>query len=303
MRGDFLAYREHFPNTPELPSTDPDATARFTEATAALADPASATSRAVDAALAGSEVVLVRGFLGNWMPGNLVQVRRALRRRGADAWIARHAAGRTIEDNAARLAARLATSGDRPLWLLGHSKGGMEALGAATRPHVEARLRGVLTAQTARGPSPVLESLLERKHQASLSGWHRRLAEAVQRIGLRLIGAHVGGLELTGERIRAAARQADEVVRPYPHVQAASWSIRPTTWLDSFHERLGEIAPGVAHDGQFYLHDLIWPNTPNVLLGEVDHAQPAMGGFGFDPVAFWLAMVAVALGRPGSSGG
>ena len=34
MRGDFLAYREHFPNTPELPSTDPDATARFTEATA-----------------------------------------------------------------------------------------------------------------------------------------------------------------------------------------------------------------------------------------------------------------------------
>lgn len=296
MRGDFLAYREHFPNTPALPAVDPVHTERFADAVAALADDASETSRAVDAALDGAEVVLIRGFLGNWMPGNLVAVRRALRARGADAWIARHPAGRTIEDNAGRLAARLA-GGDRPLWLLGHSKGGMEALAAATDGGVEPRVRAVLTAQTARGPSPVLESLLERAHQDSLGGWHRRLAEASQRIGLRVIGAHVGGLELTGERIREAARRADAVDRPYPHVQAASWSIRPTTWLDSFHERLGEIAPGVAHDGQFYLRDMIWPNTPNVLLAEVDHAQPAMGGFGFDPVVFWRAMVAVGLGE------
>ena len=118
--------------------------------------------------------------------------------------------------------------------------------------------------------------------------------------GLGLLGARRGGLELTGERIRQAAARADAVTRRYPHIQAASWSIQPTSWLDSFHERLGEIAPGVAHDGQFYLADMLWPDTPNVLLAEVDHAQPAMGGFGFDPVLFWRGLVAVALAQPGA---
>jgi len=296
MSAAFTDYRRHFPNTPALELPSLRATEHFERAVAALADDESETSRAVDGALQGAEVVLVRGFLGNWMPGNFIRVRRELARRGASVWIARHSAGRTIDDNADALATRLQKSDrSRPLWLLGHSKGGMEALGAANRPGVSERVRAVLTAQTARGPSPVLESLLLRKHQDSLGGARRRWAEAIQRLGLRLLGAHRGGLELTGDRILRAAAKADAVARAYPHVQAASWSIRPTTWLDSFHERLGEIAPGVAHDGQFYLADMLWPDTPNVLLGEVDHAQPAMGGFGFDPVIFWRGLVAVAL--------
>lgn len=67
-------------------------------------------------------------------------------------------------------------------------------------------------------------------------------------------------------------------------------------WLDSFHERLGEIRPGVAHDGQFYLDDLVWPGLPHVLLPHLDHAQPVMDGFGFDSRRYWLALVLLALG-------
>ena len=83
----------------------------------------------------------------------------------------------------------------------------------------------------------------------------------------------------------------DAAHRDYPVWQTASWSSQPTTWLDSFHERLGEIRPGCAHDGQFFLEDLIWPGLPHVLLSHVDHAQPAMGGFGFDHVRYWKVVL------------
>ena len=82
--------------------------------------------------------------------------------------------------------------------------------------------------------------------------------------------------------------------------ETASWSSQPTAWLDSFHERLGEIGPGRAHDGQFFLDDLIWPGLPHVLLPDVDHAQPAVGGHGFDPARYWLAVLSVAPAMPES---
>jgi hypothetical protein len=93
-----------------------------------------------------------------------------------------------------------------------------------------------------------------------------------------------------------ATVDAGAEARRYRVLQTASWSATPTTWLDSFHQRLGEIAPGVAHDGQFFLHELVWPALPNVLLPRVDHAQPAMGGHGFDHARYWAAMISLILG-------
>ena len=56
-----------------------------------------------------------------------------------------------------------------------------------------------------------------------------------------------------------------------------------------------EIAPLRAHDGQFLLEDLIWPGLPHVLLPEVDHAQPVLGGAGFDAARYWMTLLAVLL--------
>lgn len=294
----FLAYREHFPRTPRLdPLPDPSTTRAFADVFAALGSIDDAGLRARCGPFAATTtVVFVRGYLGGFMPGNLVGPCRAARRAGFDALVAPMKSGGTIEENVARLGALLDRRTTRSrLVFCGHSKGGLESLVLLRgRPDLAARCDGVLLSQTPRGPSRVLECLIESAHDATLTGPLRRAAVAVQRGGLRAMGGVPGGRELIGPRIfDVTAGLAAE--RPFPIMQTSSWSTRPTSWLDSFHERLGEIRPGVAHDGQFYLEDLLWPGLPHVLLPHVDHAQPVMGGFGFPHERYWSAMLVLLL--------
>lgn len=290
--GTFEAYLELYPNTPavELPSME--TTERFAQAwdwEDAFLD------AAVRRAAADLEIVFVRGYLGNWMPGNLVGPARALADLGLQARILSNWTGRTVEHNVDVLRRQL--KGDRSLLLCGHSKGGLECLALADAfPEVEARTRGVILSQTPRGASGVLESLLLRTHEASVPGVKRWAEEWTQRLGLYTIGAHRGGLQLTEGPLGELVQRLDASSRPYPVWQTASWSSQPTTWLDSFHGRLEEIRPGCAHDGQFFLEDLIWPGLPHVLLGHVDHAQPVMGGFGFDEARYWKVLIALFAG-------
>lgn len=284
--GRFDDYRDLYPATPPLARPDEGPTDRFVDAWSWSDD---ALDRRVRNAAAGVRVLLVRGYLGNWMPGNLVAPTEGLRAAGVDATLLRNAAGATVEANVARLQGQIPDDGV-PLLLCGHSKGGLECLALADR--LGDRVVGVILSQTPRGPSGVLESLLLKEHQHTLSGPKRRAEEWVQRLGLHAIGAAEGGRQLTRERLAALIDALDRP-RPFPVWQTASWSDQPTTWLDSFHGRLGEIRPGCAHDGQFFLEDLIWPGLPHVLLPRVDHAQPVMGGFGFDPVRYWKVLVAL----------
>lgn len=286
----FWTFRELYPRTPELPNPGRDLTASFCEHWHRADDDAALKREA-----ARTTVVLVRGFLGNWMPGNLVGVRAALRRMGFDVVLWRGDTSASLRDNVEPLVRALMTRGTREqLVMCGHSRGGhLARLALAASPELSARCRGVVLSQTPRGPSLVVESLLQRRHQASLVGWHRRTAELLQRAGLIAVGARAGGLELTQPVFGELLREIDALPSPFPVVQMASWSSQPTTWLDSFHERLDEIAPGVAHDGQFLLSDLVWPSLPNVLLPHIDHAQPAMGGHGFDPGRYWASMLSL----------
>jgi hypothetical protein len=289
----FDRYRDRYPHTPPLvPDPDRACTARFAAAWNAADGGAALRARA-----AATTIVFVRGYLGHYMPGNLVAACRAVRRLGFDAFIARNRSGGTVEGNVAALARQLARRGARPrLVLCGHSRGGLECLILlAQSPALAARCDGVALSQTPHGPSRVIESLLLGRHRDTLRGAHRRTAEALQRAGLFVLGARRGGYELTSEAWPALVARVDGLTWPFPVVQTASWSSHPTAWLDSFHERLGEIGPGRAHDGQFFLDDLIWPRLPHVLLAEVDHAQPAVGGHGFDPVRYWLVVLEVLL--------
>lgn len=292
----FDDYRALFPATPPLaPEPDRALTLRFCERWGRWS---AADDDALRAAAPTVTVVLVKGFLGNWMPGNFHAPRRSLAALGFDVVLADTATGDTVEANAARLIAELSGRRSRErLVLCGHSKGGLEALWAlADAPALADRCAGVLLAQTTRGPSRVLESLLLGRHQDSLVGAHRRVAESLQRWGLGLIGARPGGMQLTAERLAALVARVDAAPPPRRLIQMASWSTEPTTWLDSFHQRLGEVRPGCAHDGQFYLEDLIWPGAEHVLLPRLDHAQPAMGGQGFDPGRYWKVLLSEVLG-------
>ena len=84
---------------------------------------------------------------------------------------------------------------------------------------------------------------------------------------------------------------------PFPVLAVATWSVEPTSWVDSYHKRLSEIRPDCAHDGQFYLQDQLWHFPGQLVLGRIDHAQSVMGGNGFDLVHFWATLAAMLLER------
>ncbi|UJR81096.1 esterase/lipase family protein [Sandaracinus amylolyticus] len=295
----FDAYRALYPATPAFALPDLATTSEFATRWTAMSKLREEAWPATFAPVVDRiAVVFVRGYLGNWMPGNLMAPTRALRALGIPVVLHRSAAEGPIARNARMLgdAIRRDLPSDRELVIAGHSRGGLEARWlVAHDDELAKRTTVVLTSQTPRGPSPVLESMLLGEHRATLRKPHRRIAEGVQRVGLHAIGAATGGRELTREgiaRVVETLARAGDVTRV---IQTASWSSVPTTWLDSFHERLGEIAPGRAHDGQFFLDDLVWPGVPHVLLPHLDHAQPAMGGHGFDHVRYWLVMLSLAL--------
>jgi pimeloyl-ACP methyl ester carboxylesterase len=291
----FERYRELYPRTGVLhPRPDPSSTARFAEAWHRGADDNEARLRAH---AARTSVVFVRGYLGHYMPRNLSAPCAALRRIGFDAFIARNRSGGTVDANVDSLAQHLRRRGTRErIVFCGHSRGGLECLTLLARqPDIASRCGGVALSQTPHGPSFVIESVLHGRHRDAGYSLRRRAAETAQRAGLMLLGARAAGHELTSGVWPALVRAVDGVRWPFRVLQTASWSSQPTAWLDSFHGRLGEIGPGRAHDGQFFLEDLVWPDLPHVLLPHLDHAQPAVGGHGFDHTRYWLSLLTMVM--------
>jgi hypothetical protein len=299
----FERYRELYPLTPALaPEPDRAWTARFG---AVWHEGRPAALRALTARAARTTVVFVRGYLGHYMPGNLVSAAAAVRGLGFDAVLGRNHAGGTVGGNVRALARQLSTRPLRErLVFCGHSRGGLECLTLlAEDRELAARCDGVALSQTPHGPSRVMESVLLGRHRTAGFRARRRALEGMHYAALVCLRAVAGGYELTSERWPDLVAPVEGRAWPFPVLQTASWSSRPTAWLDSFHGRLGEIGPQRAHDGQFFLEDLIWPHWPHVLLPEVDHAQPAVGGHGFDPARYWLAALAILLdSSPPSSG-
>jgi hypothetical protein len=291
----FERYRELYPRTPSLdPAPDPRWSARFAETwRRGVRD----LGESLRPHAATTTIVFVRGYLGHYMPGSLTTACVAVRRVGFDAFIARNRSGSTVAGNVARLARQLSTRPTRErLLFCGHSRGGLECLTLlAQDASLAGRCDGVGLSQTPHGPSFVLEHVLQGQVGDQFGSTRRRAINTVQHLALALVCAKRGGHEMTSPVWPTLVQRVDRVRWPFPVVQTASWSSQPTAWLDSFHERLGEIGPGRAHDGQFFLDDLIWPELPHVLLAHVDHAQPVVGGHGFDPDRYWLAMLSLVL--------
>jgi len=287
----FSEYRKHYAATPALKVPAVDLSERFI---ALWEDPAALTVPMA----ADTTVLLLRGFLAAFMPGNLVRVCQALGALGFDARMAGTNTLDSVQKNSARIAEQLRRQPPRSrLILLGHSKGGHEALTfLLDHPAFAAKCAGVAMAQSTRGASLVLESMMLGRHRETLPTRWRRFNEGAQSVGLGLSNAKRGGRDLVEPGLAAVLARIDGARFSFPIVQTVSWSTIPTSWLDAFHERLGEIRPGCANDGQFYLEDLFWPDhVAHVLLPELDHAQPAMGGHGFDEVRFWIVQLRLML--------
>lgn len=291
----FADYGRFYPATPGIAcGARGDATVPFIAAWDAWDVPQERGPR-IDAAVT---FVFVRGLFGRWIPGHFAAPLRALREAGAHAFVARSRAAGTVAINARLLAAdiRQRAPGTGQLIFLCHSKGGLDLLHSLRQaPDLQHRAAAVVLCQSPRDGCAVLESVLLREHRDSLRASSQRFSEAAARIALIASGSRPGCLELTGTTLAAHIDDLDRVAGSLPTLAVASWSVEPSAWLDSQHARLGAIRPNCAHDGLFFLEDLVWPTTRAVLLPRIDHSQPCVGGLNFPHGRFWHALATVAV--------
>lgn len=246
----------------------------------------------LDASLAGVKVVFLGGFFSDYMPGYMSKAIRYLKNKGIEAEAGPIDSGASSEENARTLKDWLPSG--QPYFLLCHSKGGMDFL-TALKLFPEAgcfrALRGVAFSQTSFGPSAVMDELSGFLPPQSKGIWHR-IKNLFMNAAIRLCGQARAAVELTTPWVQGARMRELESAVPCPLVAVACWSVKASSWTDSYHTRLCRHQPGVAHDGQFFLKDQLWNGkATQLILGGIDHAQPGMGGLGFDPGRYWQALL------------
>lgn len=236
-----------------------------------------------------SSIVLTPGLFAEWLPGCFAEVARAARQ-------ARHRVLRSsvrtskgVEEQATALKTEIAQwlgPRDHFVWLA-HSKGVLDALWCL-REHdsLRARCTGLVAVQPPSGISWVLESWATDPKKLADRAMRRLMDLRIFRAGCR---------EITNRRSAALTSWLETFSPPVPMLQAVSWSVLPTSWVDSFHARLNTLRPGCAHDGQLYLSDQVLPATPTVCLPRLDHAQPVLGGLGLEVGRLWGTLLRVLL--------
>lgn len=289
----FERYIQHFPNTEKiiLPKSQ-NLTAQFCDLWNSGSEHMEQNLKAMDKDIT---FIFVRGYLGRYLPNSFKAPVNLLKSLGFDAAIMQQRAGGSQQENVQKIQQQLKRRENRSHFIFcAHSRGGLECLNLLKEDEqLHLKTKALIMSQTAHGFSHVLESMLHGAYQKQNYSKYRSLCEKIQKTTLSIIRAKIGGEELTSKIWPKLVKAVEQQGFNIPILQTASWSTQPTMWLDSFHERLNEIRPAYAHDGQFFLNDLIWPHFDHVLLPHLDHAQPVVGGFNFNHTKYWLTLISM----------
>ena len=238
-------------------------------------------------------IVLVRGLFGNLMPGNFSAVMERLSRLGVRVLRPRISTAGKVEDNAEQLqqqVLRSLNSGDEVIFLC-QSKGGLDALWALMAYEaLRKRTIGVVLMQTPSGESPVMRSILTDKYESRITKWPARVEEGVHKAIVSLPWFAGGCRQIMSPYIDDIVAKLVGFEFTFPVIAVATWSLEPSSWLDSYHRKINLIRPGCAHDGQFFLEDQLWPDFNQLVLGHIDHAESVMRGGGIDTARLWLSL-------------
>jgi hypothetical protein len=251
--------------------------------------------------VSNQEIVLVRGLFGAWIPNHMKVAKRGLQSCFANTSIVSTIANATAERNCILISQALAEIGNRGnrVHLLCHSKGGLETLLAIARiPSLARCVLSLTLVQCARHPSPVLSHWLG---QPSYFPYPALFA---------VINGRPACEELCDPHITKLISECDAAVDRLgelniPVIGVASSTSLASRSLESQHALMSKLhqnmhkQPCPLHDGLFYTNSLEWhrqhPQVKQIYLPDLDHSQPGVGGAGFDPARFWLALACNAI--------
>nr|BDT31684.1 lipase [Myxococcus sp. MH1] len=237
------------------------------------------------------QYVLVRGMLGDELPGYLLDNVQRLERRGLDVREAPVDTEGLLLDNVAVLREALldAAHFGRSVVLVGHSKGGVECTAVlALHPELRRVVRAVVTLQAPYGGSPIA-------HDLSTTPEMRRLIDFAFPLLFHGVSRSVEELSYT-KRMEFIRRH------PYPlDIPTVALATSRLSRLSSLYalQRYLDERYQYASDGMVTALDAEVPGAGLVRLSDMDHAEAALRAFpGFSryhPGDLTEVMVALAL--------
>jgi triacylglycerol lipase len=237
------------------------------------------------------QYVLVRGMLGDELPGYLLDNVQRLEQRGLEVREASVDTEGLMADNVAVLREALldAEHFGRSVVLVGHSKGGVECTATlALYPELRRVVRAVVTLQAPYGGSSIA-------HDLATAPEMRRLIDFAFPLLFHGVSRSVEELSYTSRM---------EFIRKHPYpdgVPTVSLATSRLSRLSSLYplERYLHDRYGYASDGMVTALDAEVPGAGVVRLGDMDHADAALRalpGLGrYHPGDLTEAMVALAL--------
>lgn len=244
------------------------------------------------------KIIIVKGFFADFMPGYMAKPIRYLTSLGFEVELAKTKSGGSCDENAKRLLEILPRNQD--FLLLCHSKGGLDILRALQMGLNQTHLKGIIFSQTPLKASIVVDEILGFI-PPRFPNWRHQLKNKLMLFATRVCGQINAARAISTESSIFRENLFRNTIIEAPFLSISTWSIKASSWVDSYHKRLSISRAGHAHDGQFFLDQQDWTGrSENLVLGGIDHAQPGMGGLGFDPGKYWLAAIKMILKRASS---
>lgn len=235
--------------------------------------------------LAGHRILLCYGLFGEVVAGLRLDYMRSqadwLRGLHLDVEVVALPTAAPVSTNARRIAARIEED-PRPVLLIGHSKGGLEALAALLHPGIAARCDGFVALQSPFFGSPVADALcgIRPLHRAAHRALHALRLGSGQ--GLRDLTTPVRAawMERHAAGIAALIRQVPVAVAATT-LEDAPWRLEEGAYrlLDRWTRRQG-MGPG---DGLVPLASAQLPGLPTLVLPG-GHRSLVARGTGRNPV-------------------
>ena len=242
------------------------------------------------------KVLFVPGFFSNHYRVYFTEQMDWLRAIGVDCEKVGINTEASVQDNAAVVARAIAAS-DKPVIIVSHSKGSVDALAALiSNSELPGKVKGWVSIQGAWLGSPIADYVSQHLILGTLaSAVLKVLGGSPECMADLTTGAAADFIQKNKDAIQG-------VVHAVPLIAFASWKDAPSLWPRGLMEFTGGFMyrQGIKNDGLLPSVNSLLPGADYVLAANVDHADPVMPSSApFDRMRLTKTLLAMLLRRVG----